>query len=137
MADDLVKRLRTCSKEDRKVAALELARSRSNRAIKELIRMVKGGYRHWWRRYEYEDQLIGIEALGATGSRIALEYLKELIGTTDFSQSYTENWQGDSCQINVTGKMTFPRAKRRLAQELGSGEVNIGHGYGPGTFSHP
>lgn len=105
---DLVERLRTCPAGKRKEVAFELARRGTSEAVGELIRMVdaelrisyptetryKGEKIHWWSRktklvsYEYtqpaenygfEDQLIGIEALGETGSARALEYLKNLI----------------------------------------------------------
>jgi len=40
--------------------------------------MVEGGKRGILRRYDLQDQLAGITALGATGRREALEYLERL-----------------------------------------------------------
>jgi hypothetical protein len=91
---------------------------------------------HWWSRtrvkrqepYQYDpsehydghDQLIGVEALAETGSKIALRYLQELIkydhksewsltGQVQGSDFYPD-WQHDS--------YSFPNARGELAERL-------------------
>ena len=76
MAGPLVKQLRMCPENHRKVAALKLAQNGTDEGVMELIRMVEGRWRRWFFWYDYEDQLIGVEALGETGSEKALEYLR-------------------------------------------------------------
>lgn len=74
-AQDLVQRLRTCFAEERKAAAIELAKTETNEAVAELIRMAEGRRRYWLSWYTLDDQLIGVEALGESRSKNALEYL--------------------------------------------------------------
>ena len=47
MTADLVQRLRTCSAEERKAVAMELARTGTDEAVAELINMVEGRRRCW------------------------------------------------------------------------------------------
>lgn len=91
MAADLVQRLRTCPAKERRAAAMELAKTGTDEAVVELIRMVDGATRDYTSRtiktlwlklsidYSFEDQLIGIGALGESGNRQALDYLNRLI----------------------------------------------------------
>ena len=77
MASTQIKLLRRCRPEDRKAAALALARTQRSLAVDELIRMAEGGH-----PYTKDDQLVAIEALGETRSRRALEYLSDLYQAT-------------------------------------------------------
>lgn len=81
MTSSLVHKLRRCRAEERRAVAMELARIGSGAAVSELIRMVEGRRRRWLSWYGYEDQLIGVEALGATGSAQALSYLQRVYST--------------------------------------------------------
>ncbi len=78
MAKDLIRKLRSCSAEERQRVALELARTGGEKGFAELIRMAEGGRRRWLGRYELADQLIAIRALAATGKEEALSYLQKL-----------------------------------------------------------
>lgn len=78
MTSDLIQKLRTCSKEERKAVAMELAHTKSDEAIVELKRMVEGERRYWFNWYKLEDQLIGVEALGETSNRNVLDYLVKI-----------------------------------------------------------
>jgi hypothetical protein len=75
MNRDLVQKLRTCSLPERKDAALSLAHRGTDKDIEELIRMVKGRRRHGLSWYNFQDQLIGVEALGETSRQTALNFL--------------------------------------------------------------
>ena len=77
MASTQIKLLRRCRPEDRKAAALALARTQRSVAVDELKRMAEGGH-----PYTKDDQLVAIEALGETRSRRALEYLSDLYQAT-------------------------------------------------------
>jgi len=109
---NLVDRLRTCPIEQRGAIAIQLAELGTDKAIDELVRMVEGRrkykIRFWGGSYSYNDQLIGIEALGETGSKKALEYLKALISEKEFEGPEKMDDTSDSpirCQVN------FPRAR--------------------------
>ena len=84
MTDDLVQRLRTCSTQERRAVAMELARTRNYQAVKEFIRMVEGKRKCGLIWYGYGDVLIGIEALGETNNKDALAYLHSV------NESYTK-----------------------------------------------
>jgi len=62
---------------------MALARTGSDEALAELMRMVEGRRRRWLRRYDLQDQLVAIAALGATGRREALRYLTQLYQPTE------------------------------------------------------
>lgn len=100
MASSLVNTLRRCPAEERRAVALELARTGSSEAVSELIRMVEGRRRWWLSCYDAEDQLIGVEALGATGSAQALSYLERVYSTVV---------KADRSETVVTGGGSEPR----------------------------
>lgn len=97
MTADLVQRLSTCSAEERRAAAMELAQTGTDEAVRGLIGIVEAGNHtpEIWRRkpwyslhkecvqperweYGLSDQLTAIEILGETRNISALEYLKTL-----------------------------------------------------------
>ncbi len=78
MVENLVKKLRTCSKEERRNIAIQISRTSTDEAIGELIRMVEGRHRRGLKWYTLDDQLIGIEALGETGRQDVLDLLIEM-----------------------------------------------------------
>jgi hypothetical protein len=99
MALDLVQRLKTCSAQERKAAAMELSQAGTDESVHGLIEMADGDVRVYtprsWKTlwlksavyYSLDDQLAGIEALGQTGNRKALDYLKNLAEETQYEDS--------------------------------------------------
>ena len=87
---DLVEKLRTCSIDKRRSVAVELGKTRTDQAVMELQNMVGGGVRDytdrtcrtlWFKRairYTVEEQYIAVSALGETGRKDVLEYLKKM-----------------------------------------------------------
>jgi hypothetical protein len=89
--DELVQKVRTCTPQERRNAAFELAATESEAAVKELIRMVEARSRGWLSHHDLQDQLIGVEALGKTGSLAALDYLRQVYESSRcFQQTKTE-----------------------------------------------
>jgi len=141
MTADLVQRLRTCSAEERRAVAIELAKTGTDEAVTELARMVEADvmnytprtHRTIWQRrpifYSYEDQLIGVTALGETRSQKALYYLESIYQPhyseiTDSVEvcaqsgcdpsGYPDYWS-EPIQIEVT---KFPKIKGELRKRL-------------------
>ena len=117
---NLIQRLRTCSAEERKTSAMELAKNGTDEAVRELVRMVGGKRRRWLSFYNFNEQKIGIEALGETRSKKALDYLKNLVsyeikslGKYYTPQSFDEEVEQE-CEIN------FPNARGKLSRNLRS-----------------
>lgn len=81
LRSDLIKKLRKCSSQERISVAIELAKTGTDKGIRELIRMVEGRRRYLLSWYDLDDQLIGIEALGETRKKEALEYLEKVYTT--------------------------------------------------------
>jgi hypothetical protein len=113
---------------------------------------------HWWSKeivrqepyqfdpsdhYDYQDQLIGIGAMGTTGSSECLEYLLALItpdeAVKDIGVINEVNF-GGSAVVAGTAIVTFPNAKGELAQEMqyskrvGGVDGGGGGGEGGGEF---
>lgn len=126
MAADLVQRLRTCSAEERRAIAMELAITRKETALTELKWMVEGGSRGSLRWYNYDDQLIGIEALRETGTGEALEFLCKVyssvfsFSTGDSHSNYeTDSGYGVTVIYDVARiTFRFPWAKKNLRRRL-------------------
>ena len=94
-------------------------------SIPKLIRMANGERRSLWRRYNYKDQLLGIEALGETKHPDALSFLKSLSAgqTQRGSRDVTMHGQGsgDCNPYNVSiavEYVTFPMARGELRKNL-------------------
>jgi len=135
--NDLIKRLRTCPAEERKDIAFQLASTRSDWVVEELIRISDAGVKSytprsistlWLRlpiRYDSMDQDIAIEALGQTGSKRALEHLENLYKYT--TRGYHTNYRGNLnliyVNLNVVEEvgalLTFPNARGDLKKRLG------------------
>lgn len=81
MISNLIKRLRKCSSQERRSVAIELAKTGNDNGIRELIRMIEGRRKYLLCWYNLDDQLIGVEALGETGKKEALEYLEKVYTT--------------------------------------------------------
>lgn len=90
-----IKQLRTSSPEERKDIALALGKISSDEAVFELKKMVEGKWRRFFKRYDFEDQLIGVEALGETGREDVLEYLKHIYTPFVFSRETGSYFPGD------------------------------------------
>lgn len=128
MAGTLVKQLRTCPAEHRRFAALKLAENGTDEDVRELIRMVEGRRRSWFFWYDYEDQLTGVEALGDTGSRKALEYLKfvyqaehrtEIEGMANVPMDKHEQYMGRiEVEYNEMQVVVYPNARGTLRESL-------------------
>jgi hypothetical protein len=146
MTSDLVQKLRTCSVEERKGIAMELAKLGTDEALQELINMVDTGVRvlhpketryrdvveklHWWNKnkikqepyefdpsehYDFEDQKIGIEALGETGRNDACKYLQSLLLREEKYTGLTcMAHREDTRQGNRVMDVSFPNAKGLL-----------------------
>lgn len=129
MTADLVKRLRTCSAGERRNIAMELAQTGTDEAVAELIRMVEGRHRRGLSWYELDDQLIGVEALGETGTERAeraLSFLREVYTTSAYltlehERVYYGGASTPECDIwaYVTYMhCTYPHARRQLSNIL-------------------
>jgi len=138
MSADLIQRLRTCSTDERRDVAIELAQKRADDGVRELQNMVEGGvrdytdrtYRTFWLkrpiRYSGEDQYVGVEALVETGRADVLDYLRGLY-TQDVSTEGRESWayQGDPIHDQWSVEVhRFPNAPETLASAL-SYEVSL------------
>jgi hypothetical protein len=129
--DSLIKKLRTCPAEERRALALELASEGGKEAVSELIRMTEGRIRRGLRRYNFGDQLIGVEALGETGDKTALDYLTRIYNTTKkFTKSEDtliycggSEPSGDIYGKEDTEIYIYPFARRRLATKLEYREI--------------
>lgn len=116
--NNLVKKLRKSSNEERRNIAIELAQSGTDEAIKELIRMIEGRRRHLMSWYKFDDQLLGIECLGMTTSREALEYLQKLLiekietRTIHWTDRQENEWDTEGHTI------TYPNARKKLRKLL-------------------
>ena len=121
MESDLVRRLRTCPAQERKDVALELAHTGTNRAVAELIRMTKGRRRHWFTWYNFDDALIGVEALGESRSKRGLEYLRKI---SSYTKGYVQNhvvsqWtSGTTITRGEERNISFPYAPTILRDQL-------------------
>lgn len=131
MLEKLILELRkTEDKLKKKEIAIQLALIKDPRAVDELIKMANGEvYSHTKRslktlfmrlplNYEFEDQLIGLEALSKTSSPKALEFLKK-ITKAEIVRSYNvigdANYQMEGCYYEVH---SFPQSSGRLKYEL-------------------
>jgi hypothetical protein len=123
----LVEKVRRCRQADRRSCAQELAKAGTDEAVGELIRMVRGDRRRGLLSYSVEDQLIGVEALGETANRKALEYLKHVytcVETTErvpVKMYFMDDIRPDPCievgeETRVIG--VFPNVPRGLQDRL-------------------
>ena len=116
---DLIQRLRTCGPEERKFAAIELARTGTDEAVAELKRMIEARRRRGLRWYDINDQLIGVEALSETNSPRALSYLREIYASQDKTLESREHNDGLSLrEIGKKVEVFYPNAKRELRRRL-------------------
>jgi len=116
---DLIQRLRTCRPEERKFAAIYLARTENSEAVQELIRMADGRRRRGLKWYDFNDQLAGVEALSETNSPRALSYLREVYASQDKTLESREHDDGLSLrEIGKKVEVFYPNAKRELRRRL-------------------
>ena len=131
MAPDLVQRLRTCSTEERRAVAREVAQLGTDDAVSELKKMVESEIRDYtprtlgtfWRKlpinYSGDDIYLGIEALGETRSIDALDYLKGLIKVKQVEGKLYKICRGDDLPCDFTFDVVrYPNAKGELAIAL-------------------
>ncbi len=137
MTADLIQKLRICSAEERRAVAIELAKTRSEEAIAELKRMVEGRHRKGLKWYNYDDQLVGIEALGNTNNDEALNFLAKVYSSLwsygsvgELICTYKAQGSGDlpSWDSVRTDSYDFPWARGELRRRLAySVELNTPH----------
>ncbi len=141
MMSDAISRVKTCSPAERGKAAVALAHAGTEEAIAELIRMVEGEKRRWFSRYDLRDQLIGIGALGASGRKEALRYLKRLYAPVQGRpiSLATERIGGEQGVFFVTTRertsMDYPNAKGELRERLNY-EVETSYALDYGRIGH-
>ena len=149
MVEDLIQRLRACSIEERRAVAMDLAQTRNDEAVSELIRMAEGGIStpscfgraKWYHlsksllslgnvEFSGRDQLVAVEALGKTENKKALDYLKKLSTHKEpeeiFVQTDIGGNTGSYGNIN-TGEYTNPNffnAKGYLKNILDNSHYN-------------
>jgi hypothetical protein len=116
----LVEKLRTCPAEERREIAIELAKTGSENALSELKRMVEAERIRWLSWYNFNDQLIGIEALGETKRKEALDYLKSLLETTEVcvESSSRGNALQEEYWTDETIMIRYIHAEGELAEHL-------------------
>ena len=130
-ARDPIKELRKCSPEEKRELAIELARTRDLRIIDELIRMSEGRRNGLFSRYSEASQLIGLEALGETGSSYAIQYLIGLCERREFDvpKVYFSNTEDEPIDYLET-RVFHPHARGKLGKILSciiSGKPNAGN----------
>jgi hypothetical protein len=120
MSNDLIERLRTCSNEERKAVAIELAKTRTHEAAVELMRMVDGRHRNGSGWYSLRDQLIGIEALGETGLEDVRDTLKMWYTPVVQKDRANYGWYGGCLSaLDVTQRTyDYPNFNRGLRNAL-------------------
>ena len=117
-----VKHLRTCPDLMRRIFALEHAKSEKEEVVDEFIRMVEGGRRRVFWRYNYDDQLTGVEALGEVVgekcSRKAFGYLNLVYNKKEVD--YVEKKFPICCdEGKIRRKITrYPLVKGELGERL-------------------
>lgn len=120
MSANLVQRLRTCPKEERIYAAMELAQTGTDEAVAELVRMVEGKRRYCLRWYGQDDILPAIESLGETRNKKALGYLNNILECRPVSTPSQWSVANESgccfMPVSVWMDYTFPNAPKRLAE---------------------
>jgi uncharacterized caspase-like protein len=92
--------------------AIELAYTSSNNSISELINMVEGKRKKYMEFYDFDDQLIGIKALGETGNIDALEYLITLLECKCTFKKFNKETEFGITTYN------FPNAKKILKNKM-------------------
>ena len=75
---DLLQIMKTSSDEQKRDAAIGLARTGTNEAVDELIRLMEMAKANYDFVTAYESQLIALESLGETANPKALSYLKNI-----------------------------------------------------------
>lgn len=140
MIENLVQRLRSFAFEERRAAAIDLAKTGTDEAVAKLVRMVEADIRDytprtfrtiWQKRpifYSYEDQLISVTALGETRNQKALCYLESiyqpcyseirkkvdtLTGGTDY-----DGYPFYSFELIKVQVTKFPKVKGELGKSL-------------------
>lgn len=119
-----MQRLRTCSPEERRNIATALAKTGTDEAVDELIRMVEGKRRHWLGSYNLVDALLGVEALGETHNVLALLYLKRVYTPRGYTSPLEySSWGGseprdDGNYTLIITETTYPFVTKELAQQL-------------------
>ncbi len=118
----LIKQLRTNSSKERKDIAIELGKIASNKAIFELKKMVEGRWKGFFKWYGFEDQLIGIEALGETKREDVLEYLKYMYTPFISRKKGGSYFPGDDGLPDISERIleihNYSNAPRRLVGSL-------------------
>ena len=124
MTFDLIQRLKTCSAEERRAIAMELAQTQSDKTVKELIRLTKGkGYTS----ITLDEQLATIDALGETGNVKALNYLKRISrASVEYRSEHWERghqygyntWVVDETGVTEHEFVDFPYAPEPLRHAL-------------------
>ncbi|MBI4453817.1 hypothetical protein HY636_04185 [Candidatus Woesearchaeota archaeon] len=114
----LINKLRTCSQTERKGLALELAQTKSEIIVDELIRMIMAKHRRGIFWYSFEDQLTGIEALGLTQNLRALCFFGWLY-SSKVKVPVLENCRTEEFVICEGYTFVyFPHAKGKLKNNL-------------------
>lgn len=122
---ELIKKLRADGGlEGIRATAFELAKSNSDGAVEELIRM-SNGKSSWFGRYNYDNyarQLIGVEALGESGNQRALEFLRFIYKPRAFIEVNNRKFPGDdgladTSRTTIVGRK-YPNARGELARRL-------------------
>ena len=116
MIHDLVKRVRTCRKEERRDAAIRLAETLGEDAVDELKRMVNGERRWFLSMYCYADQLIGVEALGKTRAIEAYDFLLYISHSESVDHIIPCDEMGNTRV--VTSGAFYPNAQGELRKSL-------------------
>jgi hypothetical protein len=141
MEENLISRLRNSHAIGlRGNIAIDLAKTGSDWACLELIRMAEGRVR---RRglfgclfnldYEEQDQLNAIFALGETGNKIALDYLKKVYsvnkGETNPGERIPGGWFAYFPWFNSysTTNFTYPNAPKNIKELLSYKETQVNY----------
>jgi hypothetical protein len=113
--ENLVKKLRNCTAEERPSLAIELAKTGTEKAFHELKRMAEGK-KGWFTRYTLDDQLAAVTALGETGLPQALQYLRKVYTPVKTNETISFGSSGSTYKT----KLEYPHTRGELAEALRS-----------------
>lgn len=106
MVKDMIRELRTFPSQERRNIAISLGKLASDKAVIELKRMVDGERKRLLKWYDFEDQLIGVEALGETKRKDVLEYLRHMYTSLVSRKNISRSFPGDD-GLTDTSEETF------------------------------
>lgn len=126
---ELIKMLNSRLSNERRQAAEELSRRKTTTSINALIAITNRTWRGLFRRCSLDAQLLGIEWLGESGTKEALEFLEHLYEDKVTVERHEETWYYGVDPVYGAWSIEFhsyPNAKGPLAKALRY-EIRLSH----------